>query len=111
MSSLAEKHWTRQYDESLSALSDHRQECLIKLCSLPPLDELKLHQQGACCSLHVPHHLPRRGLAVSDRMPEGSNTRDGGKSLLEQRQSLSGKLRAEERHSGDVATRPREAGH
>src|SRR5262245_3238149 len=86
MSSLVEKHWARQYDKSISALSDYRQECPIKLGSLPHLDELKLHQQGACSSLHLPDHLPRRRLAVDARMPEGGNARDGGKGLFEQLQ-------------------------
>ena len=44
-------------------------------------------------------------------MPEGSNARYGGKRLLEQLQPLGGKLRAKERHSGNVPTRPSEAGH
>ena len=111
MSSLAEKHWARQYDESIGALSGHRQECAIEVGCLPHLHEFKLHQQSACCSLHLLHHLTHRRLAVSARMPEGSNARDSGKSPLEQLQPLSGKLRAKERHSGNVAARPREAGH
>src|SRR5262245_35807512 len=111
MSSLVEKHWARQYDKSISALSDYRQECPIKLGSLPHLDELKLHQQGACSSLHLPDHLPRRRLAVDARMPEGGNARDGGKGLFEQLQPLGGQLRTEECHPGYVPTRPREAGH
>ena len=44
-------------------------------------------------------------------MPEGSNARDRGKSLLEQLQPLTCKLRAEEGHSSDVSTGPRETGH
>src|SRR5262245_60461996 len=110
MSSLAEKHWARQYDESIGALFTHRQECAIELGSPPHLHELKLHLQGACCSCYLPHHLLHGRVAVSAGMPEGSNARHGGKSLLEQLQPLGGKLRAEERHPGDVPTRPREAG-
>src|SRR5947208_8234463 len=57
-----------------------------------------LRQYGRCprdpLEVRASNHLmvAHRGLAVSARMPEGSNARDGGKSLLEQLQPLSGKL-------------------
>src|SRR5262249_22257400 len=108
---LVEKHRACEYEEGIGTLPSHRGECAVELIRCLHLYELQLNGQGPCRSLCGLQHVSHRAIAESAGMVKRGDAGRVGKSLLEQVETLAGKLGAEERQPGDVPARPRKAGH
>ncbi len=110
-SSFVKEHRARELDEGIGAIPGHLGECAVELVGPPDLYKLKLNSQGPCRGFCRLQHLGCGALAGGAGVPQRSDARRFGKSLLEQVKTLRSKLRAKESQPGDVPARPREAGH